>query len=134
MKYYFDIWRDYAENRSDKFRPLGDWAFRLIQKIISEESTFLFSPFVMKELRGAYSDEKINRFLAIIPEGLLVNITPKQSQIEEAHILGKKFNLPRGDALHAILARDSGSILVTRDRHFLFFADQVEIKKPEDLI
>ena len=35
-KYYLDtcIWRDYFENRSDKFRPLGDWAFSLIKLII----------------------------------------------------------------------------------------------------
>lgn len=31
-KYYLDacIWRDYFENREDRFRPLGEWAFRLV--------------------------------------------------------------------------------------------------------
>ena len=36
MKYYLDtsIWRDYYENRSDKFRPWGEWALILINKIL----------------------------------------------------------------------------------------------------
>jgi hypothetical protein len=35
-KCYIDaaIWRGLHENRSDRFRPLGDWAFELVKKII----------------------------------------------------------------------------------------------------
>ena len=34
-RFYLDtcIWRDYYENRSDNFRPLGEWALFLINKI-----------------------------------------------------------------------------------------------------
>ena len=34
--YYVDsaIWRDLHENRTDKFRPLGEWAFELFRKIL----------------------------------------------------------------------------------------------------
>ena len=39
-KYYIDsnIWRDYFENRSDRFRPLGDWALMFFKEIIINES------------------------------------------------------------------------------------------------
>jgi hypothetical protein len=51
MKYYIDtcIWRDYFENRNDKYRPLGEWAFRFIKKIINEDSLILFSDLVLEE-------------------------------------------------------------------------------------
>ena len=49
MKYYLDtcIWRDYFENREDKYRPLGEWEFRLIKKIIAEELEILFSDLII---------------------------------------------------------------------------------------
>jgi hypothetical protein len=37
QRYYLDtcIWVDYLENRQDRFRPLGDWALRLIKQIVN---------------------------------------------------------------------------------------------------
>lgn len=34
MRFYLDacIWGDYWENRSDNFRPLGEWAFRYLSR------------------------------------------------------------------------------------------------------
>ena len=63
-KYYLDacIWRDYFENRSDNFRPLGEWAFRLIKKIIDEGGLFVISDHLINELeRYDFSKDKIFR-------------------------------------------------------------------------
>ena len=51
-RFYLDssIWRDYYENRKDKFRPLGEWALRLIKNIIENKNYILYSDFVIKEL------------------------------------------------------------------------------------
>lgn len=48
-RYYLDtsIWRDFYENRTDRFRPLGEWAFELFRKIIREKSIVLYSELVI---------------------------------------------------------------------------------------
>ena len=61
MKYYIDacIWRDYFENRSDNFRPLGEWAFKLIKKSIEEGSSVVYSDSIIEELEEFYSKDEI---------------------------------------------------------------------------
>ena len=59
-KYYFDtcIWIDYFEGRKDNIRPLGDWAFDLIKKIIREEAILVYSDLVEEELSEKYQESK----------------------------------------------------------------------------
>lgn len=136
-KYYLDtaIWRDFYENRSDKFRPLGEWALQLINKIIEDKNFILYSDFVVEELKVKYSEEEIRKIFEIVKErDLLLKVDISESQAKEAAFLCKKRKVAFGDALHVILARDNKAIIVTRDEHFLKFTDIVEIKKPEDLI
>jgi predicted nucleic acid-binding protein len=135
-KYYIDacIWRDYLEDRTDKFRPLGEWAFRLIKKIVEEESFIMFSDLVKIELRIAYSEDEIKRMLEIAPPHLLIRLEGSPHQIREAIAISKQLSIPKNDALHAILARDSDATLITRDKHFCELTDRINVKKPEDLI
>ncbi|MEK6934395.1 MAG: PIN domain-containing protein [Nanoarchaeota archaeon] len=136
-KFYIDpsIWRDYYENRSDRFRPLGEWALKLINEIIENKNVIIYSDFVIEELKIKYNEEEINKILGIIGQrGLLLKVDISKAQLQEASILCKKRNVAFGDALHAILARDNKAIMITRDKHFLELLDIVEIKKPEDLI
>ncbi len=137
MKYYFDtcIWRDYFENRSDKFRPLGEWALRLINKIIEEKGIFLVSECVVDELNKEYDEWRINAlFEDVRKQACVVYITATKSQIGEANYLKNARKLYFNDALHAVLARDEEAILVTRDNHFMLLLDIAEVKKPEELI
>lgn len=136
MKYYLDtcIWIDYLENRYDKFKPLGDWALELINKIIRDNSSFIFSDHVIKELENKYSKNELKKFLEFIPKQLIINTKTTKNQAKEAYNLKIKFNIPFGDALHTILARDNQAKLVTRDKHFIELKNIVEIKKPEELI
>jgi len=135
-KYYLDscIWIDYFENRSDRFRPLGDWAFSLIKQIIRESNLIIYSDLVEEELLKYFDDIHIKEIISIIPKQLLIKIETKAKQLEEAIKISKKLRIPVKDALHAILARDNDTILVTRDKHFYELAKQVTIKKPEDLL
>jgi len=137
QKFYLDsaIWRDYSENRSDRFRPLGEWALTLINNALENEDFILYSEFVVKELKVKYSDEEINNILEIVSKrNLLVKVDISKSQAKEAAILCEQRKVAFGDALHAILARDNNAIMVTRDKHFLELTDIAEVKKPEDLI
>ncbi len=131
-KFYLDacIWRDYFENRSDRFRPLGEWALRLIKKIKDERGLFVISDHLLRELKMKDVTELMN----IISYKSIIIIRCNHIQFKEAKRLSKIFNIPRGDALHAILARDNDALLITRDKHFYELQDYVEINKPEDLI
>jgi predicted nucleic acid-binding protein len=135
-RYYLDacIWRDYFENRSDKFRPLGEWALALIKKIIHEEGIILYSDLIEDELKVTYSETEIKSLLSIVPKEILIKIISSPKQLKEAVLYSKKFNIPKKDALHAILASENNAILVTRDKHFYEIWKELVIKKPEDLI
>ena len=135
-KYYLDacIWIDYFENRSDKFRPLGEWALQLINKIICENGIFVLSDHLMNELRVKYSSEEITRSLAILPEALTIKTGTNRKQALDASKLKEKLQIPFGDALHAILAKDNEAILVSRDKHFLELGKLVIVRKPEELL
>lgn len=133
-KYYFDtsIWRDYYENREDNFRPLGEWALTLIKVIEEEGGQIFYSDLIIDELTEAYTSEQIQEILEMYQCITKVNINSKQ--LEEAKILGKVRKVGKSDALHAILSRDNGAILITRDNHFQDLTDIAIIKKPEEVI
>lgn len=135
-KYYLDtcIWIDYFEDRTDNFRPLGERAFRLIKKILSESDLIMYSDIVDKELHKRYSLEKIQKLQGIIPPEALITVISTTKQLQESIILSRKLNIPKQDALHAILAKDNNAILISRDKHFYELEKQIQIKKPEDLI
>lgn len=135
-RYYLDacIWRDYFDNRSDKLRPIGEWAFKLIKKIIDNNDLFIISDKLLEELREEYSFEKLNNLFEIVPDRLIVKIISNEKTIKEAVKIKNEFKIPFGDALHIILAKESKSVLVTRDKHFNEIQNIIEIKKPEELI
>lgn len=135
-KYYLDscIWIDYFENRSDKFRPLGDWALRAIKKIISEGSVIIYSDLVEEELSAKISSDEAKQIMSIVPEENLLYVEASPEQIIDATEFSKKFKIPAKDALHARIAMDNNAVLITRDKHFYDIAKKVKIKKPEDLI
>lgn len=134
-KYYIDscIWRDYLEEREDKFRPLGEWAFRIIQKIIKDEDVIVISDAIFEELRGFNPNIDI-KITELVPELCLSYMESSKKQFIEAKNIAKTLKIPINDALHAILARDNQAILITRDKHFLDLLNIVDVKKPEDLI
>lgn len=136
QKYYLDacIWIDYFENRKDRFRPLGDWALDLIKKIIEENALILYSELVEEELSTRYSQRDIKAILGITPFENRIKVKISDFQIRESIHTSKKLNIPRKDALHAIIARDNNAILVTRDKHFQELQEKITIRKPEELI
>lgn len=134
-QYYLDsaIWIDYFANRTDGLRPLGDWAHMLITRICITGNNLLISNFLLEELENFATKDKIINLLHPFKESL-VPVEYNENQMREAILIARKRNLPKGDALHAILARDNGAILVTRDRHFEELTDIAIPKKPEELI
>ena len=96
----------------------------------------LYSGLIMKELGNAYNGHEIEEMMSIISkQGILAKVKePDKKQYLEAKRLRDKAKVPFGDAMHAILARDNGAILISRDKHFYELIRIVEVKHPEELI
>jgi len=135
-RFYIDtsIWRDYFEGRGDGIRPLGEFAFQFLRNCIENECLVLCSNLVVSELRKEYSEEKLLEAFSYVGK-FLVRIGISDSQINEAK--RKASCLPEthySDVLHAIVARDSGAVLIARDCHFECLGNLVDIMKPEEVI
>lgn len=135
IRYYIDtaIWRDLHENRKDKSKQLGELAFEFIRKIRTNKEKIIYSDFVVEELSHAYDRQTIDKIFRNV-SGVLEKAETNQKHVKEAAALSEELNIPFGDALHGILARDNNSIMVTRDHHFKKLSHKIIVKKPEDLL
>ena len=135
-KYYIDasIWIDFYEDRKGfNNEPIGDYAHKLLSLIKARNDKIVVTDLLIRELESNYSIEEINGMFKSF-EHLLDKIVTTTEQREEAKQVALKRDIPKGDALHAIIARDNKFILITRDNHFKQLQDISEFHKPEDLI
>ena len=121
------------EDRKDRFRPLGEWAFELLRMIREENHVVVYSDLVIDELLRKYSSPDIDDIFQVA-EGNLEKVDITMIQAKEAARLCKSMRIPFADCLHAILARDNDSVMVTRDRHFEQLKSITNARKPEELI
>lgn len=130
--YYFDtsIWLDYYEKRGQH----GEFAFRLLLKIIEENSAVVCSDIHIKELKQlGYNMDQIHSIFRIVRPLNVRRASIFRAQLDEACRLAQARGIPSRDALHAILARDSDAQLIARDMHFEKLRDIARAKKPEEI-
>jgi predicted nucleic acid-binding protein len=135
-KYYLDtsVWMDYYEDREGYNRePLGKYAWKLLSLIKGEGKVLVISDVLFRELEVNYSIAKINGMLKFFEE-ILEKVFLTEEQNNESKIIAGKRNVPKGDVMHAILARDHKLILITRDKHFQKLRDMCKCYKPEEII
>jgi predicted nucleic acid-binding protein len=136
LRYYIDtcIWVDFYEERKGyNSEPLGKYAFDLLTKIIARKEILVVSNVVIEELCNRLSLDKLNSMMMPFMR-YIFRVRLTEAQHEEAKEMIQGRDIPLGDAKHAIIARDSSSILVTRDKHFKILADISEPYTPEELI
>lgn len=136
-RFYIDtaIWRDYFEDRRDGIRPLGEFAFQFLKKCTETGAEIIVSDTVVSELEIRFSKEQVKEIFSSFA-GIIRNVAANSAQVSEAREewLKRKKQLPFKDVLHAIIARDNNSVLVTRDKHFFgLLASIVQVEKPEDI-
>jgi|TARA_Y100000310_G_C20458742_1_gene704310 predicted nucleic acid-binding protein len=135
-KFYVDtsIWMDLLEDRKGyNNEPLGEYALKLFSLIKAKKNTLIITDLLIRELESNYSMEEINGM--VLPfQKIIEKIFVTKEQRDEAKKLGQERNLPPGDALHAIIARDHKLIMITRDKHFRQLEDIAKHYKPEELI
>jgi predicted nucleic acid-binding protein len=136
VKYYIDtaIWIDLYEGRKGFHgEPLGEYASRLFSHIIESDDIIVFTDMHITELGIRYQTEIIIEMLNPFINNIeMVDSTPDQRN--EAAGASKKLNIPNGDVLHAIIAKSTESVLVTRDKHFKELQGICKSFKPEELI
>ena len=135
-RYYFDtsIWLDLFEARNEPKLHKGEFAKKLFERIIKENSKIICSEVIKNEmLELGYSRYEIETLFFPLRE-IIIYIYSTKKQFGKAKDLSKKRNIPLFDALHALIARDNKAVMVTRDRHFDKLLDITAYKKPEELI
>ena len=129
------IWIDhYLERGPDGI--YGDQALKLILKIIEDDSKVVFSNFNEKEMKDiGLSQTEINSLLSMIKPDHIKRVSVTKVQFEEAHRLAEQRDIPLGDSIHALIARDNDAQLVSRDeKDFIRIKDITKYKEPKDLI
>ena len=136
--YYFDtcIWRDYNEKRfGSGGRPLWSAAVKLIEQLMFERAIIYYSDVTINELLAYYTPNAIEIMLGVLRSiGMLKYVAADPEEHQFAHHLAKERSLPKGDVLHALLARRLHAILVSQDNDFRRLADITLYKRPEELI
>lgn len=127
------IWIDYFEDRKDCYQDLGMLAWKLFGVIRASKSIIIVSVFVFRELESFYSLAQI-RGLTLPFGDIIEKVYLSDAQLAEANKIVKEINIPRFDVIHAILARDNGAILISRDKHFELLKDIFYVLKPEELL
>jgi predicted nucleic acid-binding protein len=113
-----NIYLDYWENRSDKMRPLGEFAFILFKRTFSSEFEILFSDWLAKELdKNDLTQKKLSSLmnkLERLNKISRIKTTPKD--VMKARQISKKIGTHWEDCLHAVLAENGkAKYLVTRN-------------------
>ena len=119
LKFVVDtsIWIDYLENRSDRLRPLGEFALRFLNQCKQEGWIILLPDIVASELSAFYGKETTSNLIESFPETIKRVMTPSHL-FAAAKLIATARSVPPNDALIALLARLHKARVVTRDRHF----------------
>jgi len=130
-----NIYLDYAEDRHDRLRPLGEFAFQLLKRAISCEFEIVISKLLLAELENQTGSEIAFRMLAALKaKHKLINVNQDRSDTSEARNIARAKGVPWQDAMHAILAKKAGAeLIVTRDAHFASLSDFLEAVFPENI-
>ena len=135
MKYYLDscIWVDYFEERKDSKNNIGEFAFQLLCRLVASNEKIIISSFLFRELEAVYSVEKL-RAMTLPFEKVIERVDFTDEQFNTAKEIALKRELPKGDVLHALIAKENNAVLVTRDKHFQLLKDICIVMKPEEII
>ena len=133
-----NIFLDYYLDRRDNLLPLGEFASQFITRSIKCEYFILVCNAAIWEISNNLNISEKDVWGNVLEELKRKNKVEiaaySHEQVKEARKISKDKNVAFNDALFAVMARDAGIALVTRNNHF--FAELsgiVDAVKPEDL-
>jgi predicted nucleic acid-binding protein len=135
-KIYFDtnIYLDYFENRSDKLRPLGEFALSVIQRTFKCEYIIVISDMITKELDKLQKNKNLQElFDELESRHKLIKIILEPEDIIKARKITND-HLHFEDAVHYVISKKANvDILLTSDREFSECGNGVKIRTYETL-
>ena len=106
-----------------------------LAKALEREDTVVWSEAVENEVVVSPQIAKVRAVLRAFTRLGRVQVVPaSQEQIDEARGLCEERSVPFGDTIHAVLAKDTGALLVTRDAHFQELRNVVPSRLPEEIL
>lgn len=137
MRFYIDtcVWRDHHEDRVGKGgRDLGKESSQMLWRIIKNKNTIIFSDIVIRELQNYYLEEDVKQLFTWLATLTSTEFIESTINIRKTAMkIGGERDVPANDALHALLAKESESVLVTQDKDFEKLKDIVTAKKPSEV-
>jgi len=138
LKLYLDtnIYIDYFDGRVDNLRPLGEFAFNLLKRVLECEFQIIISSLVLDELEyNTYKENMLSLIKDLKDKNKLLIIDVNEEDIKNANKVKKERKTSYNDTLHAVLAnRIKADFLVTRNlKDFEELLDLVKVVLPENL-
>ena len=131
MLVYVDtnVYLDYFENRTDRLRPLGEFAFQFFRRTEKCEFEIVVSDFVLEELSKRIDEKQQEEFFKpLYRKEKIHEIKSTHKDKQKAMAVGIHWQ----DSLHAILAKKAGAECVVT-RNLDDFAGLVEAHTPEEI-
>jgi len=131
-----NIYIDLFEDRTDRLRPLGEFAFQLLKRAIACEFDIVVSSLILEELfYNSYEQQVKNLLPALDEKGKIIRAEIAPEDVKAARRICQERKTPFNDTLHAILAQKMNSAyLVTRNmKDFYELQDLIKIIFPENL-
>lgn len=137
MLIYLDtnIYLDWLEGRTDRLRPLGEFAFSIIKRAISCEFEIVVSDLILFELkRHAKAKDVLDMLSLLSKKNKIVKAECLDEVRSEAKRIGAETGVHWQDVAHALIAREaSAECLITRDAHLFGLSGIIETKFPENV-
>ena len=129
-----NVYLDLIENRTDRFRPLGEIAGQLIQRALDCEFTIIISSVVVDEIKynGYYKDFLV-LFNDLKDKNKIIYTEETYKDRVYADELKNLRRTPFKDTCHTVIAaRMKAEVLITRNlKDFQNFLDIIEIISPD---
>ena len=131
-----NIYMDYFDGRTDRLRPLGEFAYQVLKRAINCEFKIIISGLVLEELFYNTYEENIKRILSdFAANNKVIKIEASSEDIGRARQIVKDRKTSFNDTLHAVLAKKANAdFLVTRNlKDFYELQDLAKLALPENL-
>ncbi len=135
LKYLVDacIWIDLLEERvGAKDEPFWLHAQRFLAHVRTTEGAVVVPDVLLAEL-DAYPEDLMVRLMEAAA-GRVERLRASQDELQEALHLAEARGVSLADAAYAVMCRNRGCILITRDKGFLKLLDVCAPFQPEDLL
>lgn len=130
---YLNLWKKEVDVYGNK---LWEFAKNFFEKIESENSIIYYSGYLLKELMFVFDENKFIDKLELFnfsPNFRRVNLT-KEAYETAKRIKKENKEISFYDIIHMLLAKQTNSILITRDKALIKLAKeyQIIVKRPEE--